>query len=634
MASDASAPLASLAVALAHAEKLLVARPSLAEAQAREILKVAPSEARALALLGEALGAQGRGDAAVEALRAAVAGDPAAPRAWQALGDQLTLAGDAAGADQAYAAHIRASVHDPELLSAATALCEGRLAVAERSLKAFLKTRPTDVAAIRMLAEVAARLGRYEDAETLLARCLDLAPSFEAARHNYAVVLYRQNKASGTMAQVETLLGAAPANPNYRNLKAAALGQIGAYGEAIEIYEDLLATHPAQPKGWMSYGHVLKTVGRTVEAIAAYRRSLALAPNLGEAWWSLANLKTHRFTSADVAAMNAGLEAAEITREDRFHLHFALGKAREDDRDFAGAFTHFQTGNSLRRADLGWDARAHTELTQRTMATFTQAFFDERRGVGADAPAPIFVVGLPRSGSTLIEQILASHSAVEGTMELPDITAIAKMLGGRRGIADRSLYPEMLKDLTADEFRVLGEDYLERTQVHRRLGRPHFIDKMPNNFMHVGLISLILPRATIIDARRHPMGCGMANFKQHFARGQAFTYDLADVGAYWRDYAALMAHFDQVLPGRIYRVVHERLVADPEAEIRRLLDHCRLPFEPNCLNFHQTERAVRTASSEQVRRPLTAEGVDAWRAYEQWLTPMRAALERPFPEVH
>lgn len=540
--------------------------------------------------------------------------------------DRLWQAGDAKGADAAYARYLDAATDNPILMQAAAALHDNNLPVAERLLKDRLKRFPTDVAAIRMLAELATRLGRFVDAENLLARCLELSPSFVLARHNYAIVLYRQTKAEQAIVEIDRLLSTAPQDPNYRNLKAAALAQIGEYAQAIAIYAELLKQHPEQPKGWMSYGHALKTEGQREESIAAYRRSIEQAPNLGESYWSLANLKTFRFTPADIDAMRAQLARPDLIAEDRLHFEFALGKAMEDASAFAASFKHYAEGNRIRRGQIVYDPAEITEQVRRNVAFFDEACIKARAGSGSQAPDPIFIVGLPRSGSTLIEQILSSHSAVEGTMELPDLGSIARELGGRKKRGETSAYPEMLAGLSADRVRELGEEYLERTRVQRKSGRPFFIDKMPQNFFHVGLIHLILPTARIIDARRHPMGACFSAYKQHFARGQGFSYDLADLGRYYGDYARLMDHFDQLLPGRIHRVHYEAMVTDTVAETRRLLDYCGLPFEEQCLRFYENTRAVRTASSEQVRRPIFSDGVDHWRNFEEWLEPLKMAL--------
>ena len=632
----------------------------MAEAQSREILKAVPNYPQALLVLGVALRSQGNAPAArqvlkslaasqpkaagaqfelgltladlgetkdaISALRRAVKLDPNLPQVWLALADQLTLAGESMAADDAYARHIKASVNDPQLLKAAAALCESKLAFAERMLRSFLKHHPTDVSAIRMLAETGARLGHYEDAERLLARCVELAPSFEAARHNYATVLYRQNKPVEAIAQVEVLLKRDPRSPGYRTLRASALARLGETEQAILAYEDVLKAFPNQPKTWMSYGHTLKTAGRQEQCISAYRKGIALLPSLGEAYWSLANLKTFRFTPLEISTMGAQLERRDLAQEDRYHFHFALGKALEDEARYAESFEQYSKGNALRRTSLAYDADETSEHVKRCRTFFTAKFFHDRAGVGNPAPDPIFIVGLPRSGSTLIEQILSCHSAVEGTMELPDVMAIARRLGGKKKKIQLSAYPEVLATLSPDVFKALGEEYLSRTRIQRRLGRSFFIDKMPNNFLHVGLIHLILPNAKIVDARRHPLGCCFSCFKQHFARGQGFTYSLTDIGSYYVDYVSLMAHFDTVLPGRVHRIIYEQVVENPEQEVRRLLDYCGLPFEETCLRFYETPRAVRTASSEQVRLPIFTDSVEHWRHFEPWLEPLKHAL--------
>jgi tetratricopeptide (TPR) repeat protein len=660
VSDTAPEPVGTLKTALENANRLLIANPRLAEQQAWEILKAIPDQPHALLIfakarrlqgdtagaietlnslartqprsatvlseLGATLAANGDLEAAVATLRRAVKIDPGQPAAWRALGDALTLAGDTKAASDAHARQIRASVNDPRLVEAALALCDNKLAVAEKALKTFLKAHPTDVVAIRMLAETGARLGRLEDSANLLERCVELAPGFSEARHNYAVVLHRLQRSQQALQEVDALLKDDAKNPNYLALKAAILVHLGDHERAIACYEGFLASHGRQPKSWMSYGHALKAVGRQSDCIAAYRRSIALLPSLGEVWWSLANLKTYRFSEEEIDQMRSQVGTADLSDEDRFHLHFALGKALEDAGSYEGSFEHYREGNALRGKAIRYRADDTTKLSDRSIAFFTRSFFDKHRGTGNASSDPIFVVGLPRSGSTLVEQILSSHSTVEGTTELPDILSIARRLGGKRSRLPDSEYPEMLARLDDAEFRRLGEEYLERVKVQRRQGRIHFVDKMPNNFQHVGLIHLILPHAKIIDTRRHPLGCCFSNFKQHFARGQNFTYGLEDIGRYYSDYVRLMAHYDAVLPGRVHRVVYERMVEDPENEIRNLLSYCELPFEPACLKFYETERAVRTASSEQVRLPIFTEAVDQWRNYERWLGPLKDVL--------
>jgi tetratricopeptide (TPR) repeat protein len=610
----------SVEEALAHARELLGRAPSLAARQAAEILRVVPGHAATLAVLGEALAAQGKVGPSIAALRQALSKDPLRPDVWRLLAAQLAQAGDFAGVGMAQAAELRASVHHPRLQQAAQALVANDIPIAERLLKAHLREDDRDIAALRMLAEVAGRIGRYDDARTLLEHALEIAPTFAPARFNLALVHYRQQRFAQALEQIERLLEAEPGHPAYGNLKAAALTMIGETDAAVDLFEDVLAARPDQPRIWTSYGHSLKTVGRQDDSVAAYRRAIDLEPRLGEAWWSLANLKTVRFGAEDIAAMEAALARDDLSAEDRFHLHFALGKAQEDARAYEPSFAHYAEGNRLRRSAI--EHVPATRRVERMRAMLTPDVFAARAGQGDPARDPIFVLGMPRAGSTLIEQILSSHSAVEGTQELPDIRAIA----GNHAGADRDDYPAGLLALDPARLAAMGAEYLERTRVHRRTGRPLFIDKMPNNWLHVPLIHLILPNATIIDARRHPMACCFSNFKQHFARGQAFSYDLAEMGRYYADYVALMDHVDAVLPGRVHRVHYEAMVADTEGEVRRLLDHVGLPFEPACLRFHENARAVRTASSEQVRRPIFREGLDQHRHYEAWLGSLRDAL--------
>jgi tetratricopeptide (TPR) repeat protein len=445
------------------------------------------------------------------------------------------------------------------------------------------------------------------------------------------MVLHRQGKSEAALIEIERLLSEEPRNPGFRNLKAAVLGRVGEYAASIQEYQSVLAEYPQQPKVWMSMGHALKTAGRNAESIDAYRRCITLAPHLGEAYWSLANLKTFRFTDDEIAAMRAQLARTDLADEDRFHFEFSLGKALEDATVFEESFTHYAAGNRLRRAMIRYDADDNHAHVERSKKLFTPEFFAQRAGWGAPAADPIFVVGLPRSGSTLIEQILASHSQVEGTMELPDIAMLARTVGMRTTRPEGGAYPRALTKFSAEEMAGLGERYLQQTRIQRKEGAPFFIDKMPNNFAHTGFIHLMLPNAKIIDARRHPLGCCFSGFKQHFARGQNFTYDLAEIGRYYRDYVELMAHMEGVLPGRVHRVFYENMIEDTEGEVRRLLEYCGLPFEEGVLRFHENQRAVRTASSEQVRRPIFREGMDQWRHFEPWLAPLEMALGPVLP---
>ena len=658
--SIASEPLGSVDVAIAHATWLLEKDPELATEQAREILNVDPAHPTARLILGAAQRRAGRAlqalavleplgrelpnaapvyvelgvaraeaghlPEAIAALRRAVQLKPASADGWRLLADYLDAEGDSAAADAARARYIKAATADPRLMTAAAALVENDLPVADARLRSHLAVYPTDVAALRMLAEVAARLRRYGDAQELLERCLKLAPSFDAARHNYALVLNRQAKPAAALRQVEELLAKEPRNPSYLNLQAAVLANLGDYADSISVYEAVLRDYPLQPKVWMSLGHALRTAGRVADGVSAYRRAIDMDPTLGEAYWSLANLKTFRFSPADKDAIGMALARTDLTDDNRLHFEFSLGKAYEDDGKYESSFDHYARGNAIRKKLHPYDAGETTRFVKRSKQLWTADFFGQRRAQGAASPDPIFIIGLPRAGSTLLEQILSSHSSVEGTAELPDIPRLVRELAGQEEQASDTPFFEAVARLSATELRGLGEEYLASTRAHRKTAAPFFIDKMPNNCLYAGFIHLILPNAKIIDVRRHPLGCCFSVFKQQFARGQNFAFDLTDLGLYYRDYVDLMAHVDSVLPGVVHRVIYESLIDDTEAEVRRLLDYCGLPFEERCLRFYENDRAVRTPSSEQVRQPIFKDAMEHWRHYEPWLGPLKGAL--------
>jgi tetratricopeptide (TPR) repeat protein len=557
-------------------------------------------------------------------LQALLAQDTHNAEGWRLLGRALRQLGRDDEAAEAETQSVRATAYEPEMIAIAGAMAKGDLPRAEALLRGRLKAQPFDVAAIRLMAELAARIGRLRDSETLLRRALELAPGFLAARANLATLLYKQNRFAEAVAELDAVLESGDANPSNRNLLAVALGKIGDYEEALRLYEELTPAFPDHPKLWMSYGHILKTVGRQDDSVAAYRQALASKPEFGEVWWSLANLKTVQFGDDDVAAMEQAL-AGELEPDDRLHLHFALGKAWGDAGDPARSFEHFARGNGLRKDELGHDPDAVAAQVDLTIATLTPEFLAARAGWGDPSPDPVFILGLPRAGSTLVEQILSCHSQVEGTMELPDIPYLAAREARAQDLLARE-WPTAVAAMDADQLAALGAEFLERTRVQRKTGKPLYIDKLPNNWAYAGFIHLILPNAKIIDARRHPLDCCFSNFRQHFAKGQAFTYDLEHIGRYYTDYVRAMDHYDRVLPGRIHRVIHERLLDDPEGEVRALLAYLELPFEDACLEFHRSSRPVRTASSEQVRRPINRDGVDQWLPFEPWLGPLRAAL--------
>jgi tetratricopeptide (TPR) repeat protein len=570
--------------------------------------------------LGRAYAASGRAALALAAFRRAVALDDGLADGWRELAAVLFAAGETLAGDTAYARYSRLTRDPPELSDAIVALADSRLETAEALLRRRLDQAPNDVAALRLLAE------DYAEAERRLTRCLEITPGYTSARYDLANLMFTQERNSEALPLVERLLAAEPRNIVYLSLKAQTLRLVGRNDEAIALMEAAVADHPDEDPAWLLYGHLLREVGQQPRAIEMYRRALAVQPGSGRAYSSLANLKTFRFDGADLEAMRERLALGTLTNIDRTHLEFALGKGLEDEGQFEASFEHYARGNARHRATLGYDPNATTAITQRSMAVCSDRFFADRSGWGSGRADPIFIIGLPRSGSTLLEQILASHSLIEGTRELPDIPSIARELTARPNPAGRQAYPEPVTALDRPEIDAFAARYLAQTQEHRPLGRPHFVDKMLSNFVHIGLIQLMFPDAAIIDMRRHPLGCGFSCYKQIFARGLGFTYNLSEMGRYYRDYALLMQHYDAVLPKRMHRVYYEQLVADPEGEVRRLLDYCGLPFEQECLHFHENRRVVQTISSEQVRRPIYSDAVDQWRHYEPWLGPLKDAV--------
>jgi tetratricopeptide (TPR) repeat protein len=563
--------------------------------------------------------------AAIEAFLQAVHLNAALPGSWKALQILFQSAGRADEAALA-AQHVAKLAELPTaVVTASSMFADGEIHEAERVIRQFLREQGNHVEAMRLLAQIGMKLDILDDAEFLLESLLVFDPDYHLARYDYVRVLLQRHRHRKALEECQILLRADPGNRDYRAAYASACVALSDYDEAIRVYRDLVAETPKAAEIHLSIAHALKTLGRQTEAIAAYRKAAEIRPSYGDAYWSLANLKIYRFTDDELERMRAEESRPEIDAADRYHLCFALGKALEDRADFAASFGFYERGNALKKAEINYrtDPIDRNVVLQR--ATFTPAFLAARRDVGCDRPDPIFIVGLPRAGSTLIEQILASHSEVEGTMELSDISRLVQHLQGRQHDERAPLYPGVLADLPTETLRAFGEKYLADTQVYRS-GKPYFIDKNPNNFRHIGLIHLILPNAKIIDARREPMACCFSNFKQLFASGQEFTYGIGDIAHYYRRYVELMAFWDEVLPGKILRVRHEEVVEDLAGNVRRILDFCGLPFEEGCLEFHKTERSVRTASSEQVRRPIFSDGLEQWRNFEPWLSPLKQAL--------
>lgn len=562
---------------------------------------------------------------AIEAFLRAVNINPALPSSWSMLEKLYRLTGDAANASTA-AAHVATlKALPPEVVTATSFFADGDLAPAEHMIRDFLLRHGNHPEAMRLLARIGMARDVLDDAELLLEAVLALAPDHRAARYDYVQTLLQRHKYAPAREQILQLLEGEPGNPDYRSALATAAMGLGEQEQALELYQGLLADYPQSPDVHLWLAHALKTVGRVADSIAAYRAAAAARPDFGDAYWSLANLKTYRFADEEIAHMRAQEAAPATAPVDRYHLCFALGKALEDRGAIAESWHYYARGNALKRAESQYRPEIIETNTRRQIAVCTRDFFAQRRGWGDPRPDPIFIVGLPRSGSTLLEQILASHSRVEGTQELADIQRIVLDLQGRDPDLDDPRYPGVLTGMTEEQFRRLGERYLTATQVYRT-GKPVFIDKMPNNFRHIGLIHLMLPEARIIDARREPLACCFGNLKQLFAQGQEFTYSIEDIARYYRTYLELMRHWDAALPGRVLRVRHEDVVADLEGSVRRMLDYCGLEFEPACVEFHKTQRSVRTPSAEQVRQPIFRDGLDQWKKFEPWLRPLKDAL--------
>ena len=587
---------------------------------------VAPSYGRAWQERGHCLRDLGRREEAFAAYQAAISHNGALAASWRMLAEMHHAAGRRTQADFAEAQYEYLSSLPRELQSVASFIQEGRLAKAETLCRAFLQRHGHHVEGMRLLAEIGLKFNAYDEAEFLLESATVLEPANVSAHFDYVKVLRKRQKFEQALTEATALRGKEPGNPEFEMLYANENLAVGNFDEATATYEALLETMPNNPGINLTYGHALKTIGRQDDAITAYRRAYQMRPDCGDAYWSLANLKTYRFDEAEIAQMCEREAATTTALDDRYHLCFALGKALEDRGAYGESFDYYERGNRLKRDELKYTSERLTNEMGLQRALVTAELLERFAGAGHSASDPIFIVGLPRAGSTLLEQILASHSQVEGTMELPNIFALAHRLDRRRVIGEEPEYPGNLAELSGDELTRFGEAYIRDTRIHRKRGTPFFIDKMPNNFRHIGLIHLILPNARIIDARRGAMGCCFSGFKQLFAEGQEFTYGLEEIGHYYRDYVGLMAHWDAVLPGKVLRVTYEDVVADLEPQVRRILDFLGLPFEDACLNFHQTERAVRTASSEQVRQPIFRSGVDQWENFSAWLDPLRAVL--------
>lgn len=573
----------------------------------------------------------GDAPAAIKALQEAVRLNPTLPASWNMLSQLYGMLGDTVQASVAERHLTMLGQLPPEIVMANSLIADGDLAPAEEVIRSYLDKDCDNVGALRLLARIRQDRGAPEEAEALLTSVLERAPDYHAARLDYAMLLLQQQKHGPARREAEQLLRHEPDNREYLKQYAAACIGMGDHERVIDLYERLLSHRPlsraevADLRLWRA--NALKITGRQQDAIADYRASLAARPDYGVAWFSLANLKTYRFTDDDIAHMSDVESRADTQEMDRIYLCFALGKALEDREDHASSWRYYARGNALRRNAGRYRSDVAEGCALQLKQVFNADFFAARVGWGAHDPAPIFILGLPRSGSTLIEQILASHTQVEGTQELTEIGRYVSELCGADAYCGLPVDPQAVQRLTAADAKALGERFLTETQTYRRLGRPFFIDKMPNNFWHIGLIQLILPQSTIIDVRREPMACCFSNLKQLFGTtNQEFTYGVEDIARTYRTYLDLMRHWDNVLPGRVLKVRYEDVVEDLESNVRRMLDHIGLSFEPACLAFHETRRSVRTPSSEQVRQPIGRDGLAQWRHYAPWLAPLREAL--------
>lgn len=590
-----------------------------------ELLKVDPEFGRAHQERGHLLLAQNKPEEALTAFGLACSANPALEASWRSQAKLLSAKGRTTEAKQAQAQAGRLSALPRELLAVYSFIHENKLLKAETLCRRFLQTNPHHIEAMRLLADIGGRFGALEEAEFLLESAAEFEPDNIQVRLDYIAVLRKRHKYADALEQAKTLFDSAPDNPVFQSHYAIECLQANNLTTALEMFDRVLETLPKDPATLTSRGHVLKTIGQQAEAVASYQTAIEASPHHGDAYHALANLKTYRFSDDEHDAILALVKSSAITQATRIQLCFALGKSFDDRKDYKNAFTYYEQGNEYKRQQSRYEAAQMDEEFQAQKDVFTPELLERFKNSGHMAPDPIFIVGLPRAGSTLLEQILASHSQVDGTLELPNIISLSHKLRKRQKIAAPEGYPHGVRNLSSAELETFGKTYIEDTRMHRQ-GAPFFIDKMPNNFRHIGLIHLILPNARIIDARRDPMDCCFSGFKQLFAEGQEFTYGLSEIGRYYSGYVELMDHWDTALPGKILRVQYEDVVADLETNVRRILDFCDLPFEQTCLEFHKTERAVRTASSEQVREKINTKGLKQWTPYEEWLDPLKAEL--------
>jgi tetratricopeptide (TPR) repeat protein len=617
---------------------LLKAR-KLAEAEKylRHSIKLAPNFAKPWSDLGHLLLQTRRAEEAAVTLQQAVEREPSDGEAWFNLGKALALIGKGQAADAAFEKSFDLNPGRKALALAAEHRQQGRPEQAERMLRELLRNQPENIDALRLLGVMSLVAGRLQEAERLLRRATHLAPDFAEAQLDLGRALKEQQKLADAIEALEHAIALEPGNFLGYFMLASVLSPAARTDDAIAAYRKALELRPRHPGAWLGLGHALKTAGAQEEAIAAYRECLRLRPGSGETWWSMANLKTYKLSDEDIAAMQQQLAKHEGEGEDeegfstqsRVNMLFALAKAYEDRGDDQLAWDYYDQGNFTQRMQENYDPVRTEVVNDEIISVFNPEFLEKNAGLGHASNEPIFIIGLPRSGSTLLEQILASHSQVEGTSELPYVGVIANTAGRNR--ADGLVYPHALRDASPGKWAEMGQAYLDLARIHRGEGRPHFIDKMPNNFPHVGLLHLVFPNAKIIDARRYPLDSTLSCYRQLFARGQSFVYDLTDIGEYFLQYQRMMDYWHEALPGRVLTVQYEDMVTDFDNQLFRLLDYCGLPFEESCARFWETNRPVRTASSEQVRQPIYSKSIHRWRRYEQHLGELIEVLQPILP---
>ena len=590
-----------------------------------QLLFNAPDMGRAYQELGHINRDMGNEEKAAINYRQACELNPALLSSWNLLHQYFIKNKNQPAADHAKKQIEKLQSLPPALLYIDQILNEGRLGLAERQCRAFLKKNPTHTYAMSLLSEIANRLGYFDDAEFLLEKAVEFKPNDGDLRMQYAAILRKKQKFAQTMEQVNILCDQYPDNPIYQAQKASEIMQNGDHKQAIKMFDDILGKNPYNFSTHTSKGHAQKTLGKTDQAISSYQNAYRIKPDHGEAFFSLANLKTYSFTSDELSSMRDQVKRVDLSLRDKTYFHFALAQGCEVIGEFDEAFFHLEQGNKIKNDQSKYSIERMDAELQAQVDVCDDAFFKNLGSGGHKTKDPIFILGLPRAGSTLIEQILASHSMIDGTLELPNILSIAQSLRGDDIYGKLGNYPKSMSSLTQKQREDFGKRFIDDTRMHRK-DAPMFTDKMPNNFRHIGLIHLIMPNAKIIDARRYPLDCCFSMFKQLFAQGQEFSYGLAEAGSYYKSYVKLMDHWDQVLPNKILRVNNEDVIEDLEGQVKRMLDFLELPFEEECISFYETDRSVRTASSEQVRQPINKKGMGRWKPYAKNLKPLLESI--------